>query len=328
MNDKLFNGYGYVYEVYKTRSFSKAAENLFISQSSLSATIRKIENRIGVELFDRSTIPIGLTEDGIEYIEAVEKIMDIERHFSLRIRQMDELITGHLAVGGNGIYFSYVLLPVISEFARLYPGVQVRLVEGASQDLEKQLSDSAIDLMIDNRVLPREDYQGIPLIDEDVLLAVPGSWPINEKLEPYRLDRQDILSGRHRTDEIPVVPLDEFQDLPFMLLHAGNDIRQRSEQIFFHYNISPQVVLKLDQLSTALPLVRHGVAATFISDCVARNMPSSDDMTYYRLLPEFARRSVYLFYKKNRLPTRCMEEFIKVTETTDFQTVEGPAAMR
>ncbi len=318
MNDKLFNGYGYVYEVYKTRSFSKAAENLFISQSSLSATIKKIENRIGVEIFDRSTIPIGLTEDGIEYIEAVEKIMDIEHHFTSHVQQLDELITGHLAVGGNGIYLSHVLLPVISEFSRLYPGVQIRLVEGTSQDLEKQLSDSLLDLMVDNRVLPREDYHGIPLIDEDVLLAVPSQWPINEKLAAYQLSAQDILSNRHRTEEVPVVPFEEFTGLPFMLLHVGNDTRQRSEQMFFHYNIMPQVVIKVDQQGTALTLASHGIAATFISDCVARNAQAEKGVIYYRLPPEFVRRNVYMFYKKNRLRTRCMEEFIKITENTAF----------
>lgn len=318
MNDKLFNGYGYVYEVYKTRSFSKAAENLFISQSSLSATIRKIEKRIGIEIFDRSTIPIGLTEDGIEYIEAVEKIMDIEHHFSSRVQQLDELITGHLAVGGNGIYLCHVLLPVISEFTRLYPGVQVRLVEGASQDLEKQLADSLLDLTVDNRLLPQEDYHGIPLVDEDVLLAVPSLWPINEKLTPYQLSAQDILSNRHLTEEVPVVPFEEFSGLPFMLLHEGNDTRQRSEQMFFHYDMTPQIVLKVDQQGTALTLTSHGIAATFISDCVARNSQTENDVTYYRLPPEFARRNVYMFYKKNRLRTRCMEEFIKITESTAF----------
>ncbi len=318
MNDKLFNGYGYIYEVYKTRSFSKAAENLFISQSSLSATIRKIEKRIGVEIFDRSTIPIGLTEDGIEYIDAVEKIMDIEHHFTSRVQQLDELITGHLVVGGNGIYLGHVLLPVISEFSRLYPGVQVRLVEGTSQDLEKQLADSLLDLMVDNRVLPREDYQAIRLIDEDVLLAVPSRWPVNETLVPYQLTAGDILSNRHRTEEVPVVPFEEFSGLPFMLLHDGNDTRQRSEQVFFHYNTAPQIVLKVDQQSTALTLASHGVAAAFISDCMARTMQGEKGVTYYRLLPEFARRSVYMFCRKNRLRTRGMDEFIRITENTAF----------
>ena len=64
----------YVYEVYKERSFTKAAQNLYISQPSLSARIKKIEEIIGEPLFDRSTTPLQLTEVGKVYIEAAEAV--------------------------------------------------------------------------------------------------------------------------------------------------------------------------------------------------------------------------------------------------------------
>ena len=70
----MFEGKKYVYEVYKTRSFSKAAANLYISQPSLSATIKKIEARLGTPIFDRSTSPIMLTECGEKYIHYVEHL--------------------------------------------------------------------------------------------------------------------------------------------------------------------------------------------------------------------------------------------------------------
>ena len=60
----MFTGKKYIYEVYKEKSFSKAAQNLYISQPSLSARIKKIEDQIGVPLFDRSTSPLKLTEIG------------------------------------------------------------------------------------------------------------------------------------------------------------------------------------------------------------------------------------------------------------------------
>ena len=56
----MFQGMEYVYEVYKERSFSKAAANLFISQPSLSANVKRIEKKIGYPIFDRSTKPLGL----------------------------------------------------------------------------------------------------------------------------------------------------------------------------------------------------------------------------------------------------------------------------
>lgn len=315
MNDKLFNGYGYVYEVYKTRSFSKAAENLFISQSSLSATIRKIEQRIGVDIFDRSTVPIGLTEEGAEYIKAVEKIMDIENYFTSRVQRLEELVDGHLAIGGSSIYVSHVMVPVLEKFTRHYPGVQLRFVEGGSRQLEKLLSEGYLDMVVDNRQLSEEHYAQIPLIEDGLLLAVPRDWPINQTLTKYQMTLEDILNKKHLSDDIPVVPLDKFGELPFLLLRSGNDTRNRADRLFFRYGLSPLVTIKADQQASALNLASHGLAITFISDCVVHSM-QSDRVLYYRLPPEDVRRQVSIFYRKNHLQNRCMQEFLKTVEET------------
>ena len=74
----MFRYKSYVYEIYKERSFSKAAQNLYISQPSLSARIKMIEDRLGSPIFDRSTSPLRLTELGEAYIKAAEEIFKIE----------------------------------------------------------------------------------------------------------------------------------------------------------------------------------------------------------------------------------------------------------
>ena len=70
----MFRWKHYVYEIYKEKSFSKAAQNLYISQPSLSARLKKIEDKIGAPIFDRSTSPIRLTEIGQAYIDATKNI--------------------------------------------------------------------------------------------------------------------------------------------------------------------------------------------------------------------------------------------------------------
>ena len=89
----MFQGKEYVYEVYRERSFIKAAQNLFISQPSLSATVKRIEQQIGYPLFDRSTKPLGLTECGARYIRAVEQIMSVEHEFSNFVNYWGDLKT-------------------------------------------------------------------------------------------------------------------------------------------------------------------------------------------------------------------------------------------
>ena len=70
----MFQTLKYVYEIYKEGSFSRAAKNLYISQPSLSATIKKLEQDIGVTIFDRSTTPVQLTDAGKVYIETTRQI--------------------------------------------------------------------------------------------------------------------------------------------------------------------------------------------------------------------------------------------------------------
>ena len=94
----MFQGMEYVYEVYKEKSFSKAAQNLFISQPSLSANVKRIEKKVGYPIFDRSTKPLGLTECGEKYIQCVEKMhaaeMEFEKAAEIRdkIRELEKLI--------------------------------------------------------------------------------------------------------------------------------------------------------------------------------------------------------------------------------------------
>ena len=119
----MFSGMNYVYEVYKEQSFSKAAENLYISQPALSSMIKKIETKIGMPLFDRSTIPIQLTECGKKYIKTAEKIMDLENEFAYYVGNLQELKTGRLSVGGTYLFSSFIFPPSIDKFRRAYPHV-------------------------------------------------------------------------------------------------------------------------------------------------------------------------------------------------------------
>ena len=99
----MFQGMEYVYEVYKEKSFSKAAQNLFISQPSLSANVKRIEKKVGYPIFDRSTKPMGLTECGEKYIQCVEKMHAVEMEFSNFVNDWIGLKTGSLILGGSSL---------------------------------------------------------------------------------------------------------------------------------------------------------------------------------------------------------------------------------
>ena len=80
----------YIYQIWQDRSFTKAAEHLFITQPALSTAVRRVEESIGAPLFDRSRRPLELTEAGMIYIEAIRKMNYLENELSTRINDLHD----------------------------------------------------------------------------------------------------------------------------------------------------------------------------------------------------------------------------------------------
>ncbi|GLC83318.1 LysR family transcriptional regulator [Lacrimispora brassicae] len=318
----MFSNKKYVYEVYKAKSFSKAAEKLFISQPSLSLTIKKIENGIGSQLFDRSTTPIQLTDCGEEYIRCTEKIMDIEYGFEMYLNDLNHLRTGRLAIGAGNFFASYILPTLITKFKALYPRVVINLVEADTAHLEKQLYSGDLDLIIDNYTFNEALYKKQFFYREQMILAIPEKLPCNKHIKQYRLTSEDIIGNKHLNPQMPAVPLKLIEDTPFVLLRYGNDTRVRADNIFAENHIKPNIELELDQLATAFHVACQGIGATLISDTLVREVAPDQRMVYYKINSKFATRENYFYFKISKYLTQAMQEFLKLA--AEQKQIENP----
>ena len=310
----MFQGMHYIYEVYKERSFSKAAQNLYISQPSLSAAVRKIENRIGSPLFDRSTSPIRLTDCGREYIRCAEKIMDIQNEFESYINGQNELQTGQLSIGASNLFASYVLPSCISHFTRKYPHIDIHLAEANSPVLTERLLDGSLDLMIDSEELSENICARYPLFTDQVLLAVPEKYLPERQYVPKPLTSADILENCHKASGTSQICLQVFEHSPFLLLRHGNATRRCADMLCRQQSFSPDIILELDQQATAYHLACYGMGITFVSDTLIRKAPAGADTFFFRLDPVLSVRTVYFYHKKGKYVTRAMEEFLKTAK--------------
>lgn len=308
----MFGGMKYVYAVYKEQSFSRAAESLYISQPALSAMIKKVEAKVGMDLFDRTTNPIRLTECGKKYIKTAETIMDLEDEFACYVGNLNELRTGELSVGGTYLFSAFVLPPIIMEFSKKYPHVSVDLFEGHTSLLEEKLFHGELDLMIDNYLLDESVYQKYQFMEEHLLLAVPKSFASNQSVTDCRLTAQEIRQNRHLSPDCPAVSLRVFADDPFILLRMHNDTRQRVEAICSRAGVRLNVKMKLNQLLTTYHLTGFGMGASFVSDTVIRSQPPDQEIVYYKIDDPDAVRQVYLYHKRNKYLTRSMTEFMRL----------------
>lgn len=310
----MFKGKEYVYEVYKEKSFSKASQNLYISQPALSATIKKIENRIGCCIFDRSSNPIQLTEAGIEYIKSIEKIMDIENQFENYLNNLDKLKIGRLSIGATNVFASFILPAIITGFIQKYPSIKVNLVEASTSILEEQLFSGTLDFVIDNYSLNETVYEKHFFCSECLILTVPKKFSSNNLAKEYQLSLDDIRNGLHLNSSTKSAPLSLFTDDPFILLRSGNDTRIRADKIFQEKNLTPKIILELDQLATAYNVACYGMGNTIISDTLAQKAIHDANMLYYKIDSPHTLRNVFFYNKQNKYVTRTMSEFIKVAQ--------------
>ncbi len=314
----MFQGMKYVYAVYQEKSISRAAERLCISQPSLSADIKRTEEKVGYPLFDRSTKPLSLTECGKQYIRAAEQILEAEAGFENYVNDWGALKTGNLILGGSSLFASWVLPGLIGDFSRHYPGVRVELIEENTQTLQNLLQRGRIDIMLDNCQLDLKAFDRQTYREERLFLAVPEKMAAEEIIRGYAVTKEMIEKDIKEKDEIPPVPLRCFADRPFIMLKQENDTRRRSIEILRRNHIDPEIILELDQQLTSYHVACSGIGIAFISDTLIQAVPARPDVIYFKLPEKESCRKIRFYWKAGRYRTRAMEEFLRIAGKSDL----------
>lgn len=308
----MFRYADYAYAVYKEKSFTKAAEKLFISQPSLSLTVKKLEDAIGATIFDRSGREIALTDIGRRYIAAVEEIQNIEKNLKNEIDDLQKLKKGSITIGSTIFVSSYILPSVLKSFQAAFPEININILVENSATLEKMLQNGSIDFIVDNAQIENEyEYEYTEIATEHILLAVPKGLPINEKLTGFRIDC-DIINS---SGNYPKVDINEFRDEKFILLRHGNNMRQISNKIFRENGLSPIVIQEFDHLMTSINYAEAGFGICFITDSVLKYSKTLTDILLYQPNSSHCERPLYIIRKKNKYLSFASDALIRhITE--------------
>ena len=297
----------YILAVYEEKSFSKAAKRLYLSQPALSMAVKRIEQELGITIFDRSSLYLRPTDEGRIYIEALEEIRAVEKNMRSRLSDISSLLAGKITVSGENFVASFIIPEILTEFMQRYPGIGVELVESNSPELRKQLLSERIDLLVAHDFDP-EYYTAEELFEENVLLAVPKDRPLNREFSDYAITEEEIVAGGVLTHG--AVALSVFRDEDFLMLKPGNDLHWRGNELCADFGFSPTIKIELDQLITSFNLTRAGLGLSFVTDILVQKT-RVDDCLYYRIEHPIARRKMSIGYKKNRYLTRAQSAFIE-----------------
>ena len=307
----MFTNKEYILEVYKEKSFSRAAKNLYVSQPSLSATVKRIEEKLSAPIFDRSTTPVTPTEIGMQYINTALEIKKSEEDFANYLNDNFNLLKSEIKLGGTHLFSSYVIPPMISAFNKENPHTEFRIAEHHSRTLISLLLDGELDLIIDNAEISDENIIAFPYSSEMILLAVPASLPVNSTLKNKQLSFDDIKSNKHKKSDCPTASLENFRNEPFILLKPENNTGKKAHLLCKKHKFTPNVVFELDQQVTSYNITASGMGISFVSDTLIRNINVPENVVYYKLNDEEIIRDIHFFVKKNKYLTKACKKFIE-----------------
>lgn len=191
----------------RTLSFTRTAEQLYISQPAVSKHIGELESRYKVQLFARRGSRLELTDAGRTMLEAAERLLDEYRRLEYEMSLCANQAEGELRLGASTTIAQYLLPPILARFTARFPGVRVSMLSGNSVEVGESLAEHAIDLGLIESVSRRQGlHYTLFRPDELVLVARPGGrYALTETVTPDELCRIPLVLRENGSGTLEVI---------------------------------------------------------------------------------------------------------------------------
>lgn len=175
------------------QNFSAAADACYISQSSFSKRIMRLENSLGVTLFERSTRRVSLTEYGQIYLKYAQQIYDLSQQATDEINQRHAEDEG-IVIGGIPSISEYGILDLISGFIKT-THIHCQVKSAPSEDLEPMLLNQNLDFAFIKEVRHTNLFFQLPYTEDHLVAVLPASHPLakSNKIELQQLANEDFI---------------------------------------------------------------------------------------------------------------------------------------
>lgn len=293
-----FKQYQYVLKVAELQNMTKAANELYISQPSLSHFIAKIEEELGTPLFNRTTTPISLTLAGEKYVETARMILALNDRLKQEVSDIANEKKGVITVGMSHARASFFLPYIFPEFKQKYPGVHIRTVEVRSDLVEEYVAKGQCDLGVLPFPISGKNELEQEVICQEELVLVSGK-PLKE---------EKFYNGK------PYVELAECGGYPYALLKKGHGIRTAVDVLFMERGIRPSSVFETTSNETAYRLATVGMGLSIVPETTIILSHAVERPFLYSMSREGIRWEIGAIYRKKEFLTMAQREFISLMQ--------------
>lgn len=175
--------------VAKNLSFTKASQELFISQPAITKHIHELEIAYQTRLFDRQGGKISLTDSGKLLLEHTERILDAYKRLEYEMHLLNNNYTGELRLGASTTIAQYVLPPLLASFINKFPQVHLSLMNGNSREIETALQEHRIDLGLVEGVIRQPNLKYSTFLSDELVAVTRsrGKLLLTEEIMPEEL---------------------------------------------------------------------------------------------------------------------------------------------
>ncbi|MCH3950370.1 MAG: LysR family transcriptional regulator [Acidaminococcus sp.] len=293
----------YILKIAEVGSITKAAEQLFVTQSTLNQQLLKLENQLGVKLFYRHRRYLTPTDAGNVYIKYGSQMLLEKREAYNIINDLAQNNSGHFSFTFSRERGLDMFVNTYPDFHKHFPGITVEPSEMRVHTQQQRIAQGYVDLglvtLSEDQKIPELTYKHIRY--EPFLICLPRSHPIAAK---------SSAPPKTPIDELPYLPIKDIKNVPFVLLSKSTTLRAKLDQILAEAKIRPYVLFESESIRALLKIVESGIACTITS---AGYYKGRDRIAFFRI-PGDPIWEMCTAYKKGTYISKAMMYYQKLIE--------------
>lgn len=289
----------------KHQNLTRAAQELYISQPTLSKHLQKLERELGIRLFSRVDNCYIPTYAGRRYLEYASKVLELTHDWEKELSDLVALNDGELNIAIPLMRSSCMIPQLLPRFCELHPNIRVNISEETYAVQERLLNDPRIDFAIFSEGTIHQQLEYETLGCEPILLAVPNEHPLARE---YRRPENEDITG----NAYPPADWSKLTNEKFILHFPDQNTGAISQRLLEKHHIKPKAPFYTRNTQAALLLVQNNQGICFAPETYIRNMTFKHAPLCFSLEDDEAWTSTVIAYRKGAYLTSYAQDFIRL----------------
>ncbi len=283
----------YIINLASEHNFAKAAKKSFVSQPALSMQIKKLEDELGVKIFERNNKNFLITDIGKEILKKAENIVKDSEEIKNIAKNSKDPFINEVRIGAFPTLAPYFFPNFVNKLHKKFPHLKIFLIEEKSSELNKKLINGDLDCILLANQLDINNIECKKIFCEDFFLATPLN---------HDFSKRKKISNK------------EIAGLEMMLLDEGHCLRSQALEFCSTFKIFENTNFRASSLETLKYMIASGNGITLIPKIAIKE----DDKINYIKIINAPQRKIYLNWRKSSLKQKLFIEIFNICKNIAF----------